>query len=72
MLPNKVYDVLKWLCLIVAPAAATCIAALSTIWGFEGGKIVATIAAVQTFVGAVIGVSTKNYNKSLEDEDGRG
>lgn len=70
MLPDKVYNVLKWICLIVLPAAATFYGVISKIWGLPyGTEIPATITAVSVFIGAIIGVSTHNYNKSLDERE---
>lgn len=62
---DSLYNVLKWICMIVLPAIGTCYAALAVIWGFPyAEQIVGTIAAVTTLIGALIGISTANYNKS--------
>ena len=46
------------------PAIATLYFALSGIWGLPyGEQIVGTIVAVETFIGALLGISTINYNK---------
>lgn len=70
---NKVYDILKWVCLIACPAAITLILVVSTIWNIPcATQIVGTIGAVQTFIGACIGISSKNYTDgtvSVEDID---
>ncbi len=64
---NKVFDVLKWIALYLLPALGTLYFALSTIWGMPyGEQIVGTITAIDAFLGAVLGISTYNYNK----EDG--
>ena len=64
-IPDKVYNVLKWICMIVLPACGTFYFALSGIWGFPyAQEIVGTIAAVTTLLGAIIGISTVNYNKN--------
>ena len=69
-LNNKVYKILKWVTMIVLPAIATLYFALSQIWGFPyGSEIVATITATATFIGALIGVSTKSYNQSGADAE---
>ena len=61
---NKVYDVLKWIAMVVLPATATLYFALAGIWGFPyGEEIVGTITAVDTFLGVVLGISTVQYNK---------
>ena len=65
MMSNKTYDVLKWIAQIVLPAIGTLYAALSGIWGFPyGEQIVGTILAVDTFLGAVLQISTAQYNKT--------
>lgn len=64
-LPNKVYDVLKWICLIVLPAVAVLYGTLGNTWGLPYvEQICITINAVATFIGVVIGVSTMTYNKN--------
>ena len=64
-LPNNVYNILKWVCLIVLPAVAVLYATLGNTWGFPYvDQIVITINAIATFIGVVIGVSTMNYNKN--------
>lgn len=63
-LPNGVYDVLKWITIVLLPAIATLYFALSGIWGFPyGEQIVGTLAAIETFLGALLGISTIQYNK---------
>ena len=64
MLSNKVYDILKWVCIIVLPAVATLYMGLAKIWDlpFET-EIPQTITVVDAFLGALLGVSTINYNK---------
>lgn len=64
---NRLYDVLKYIAQIVLPALATLYFALSKIWGLPyGEEIVGTISAIDVFLGALLGLSTMNYNKSLE------
>ena len=63
-IPNKVYDVLKWICIIGLPAIATLWFALGKIWGFPYlAEIEATIIAIDTFLGAILGISTISYQK---------
>ena len=62
-LNNKVYDVLKWACLLGLPALSVLYSALSGVWGWPYAKEVSmTINAVITFLGAMIGISTASYN----------
>ena len=63
-LSNKTYDILKRIAQIVLPAAGTLYFALSAIWNLPyGEQIVGTITAIDAFMGAVLGISTYNYNK---------
>lgn len=62
---NKTYDILVWIAQIVLPAVGTLYAALAGIWGFPyGEEIVGTILAVDTFLGAILKISTNKYNKT--------
>jgi len=64
---NKTYDVLKFLAQIILPAAGTLYFALANIWGLPlGEEVVGTITAVDAFLGAVLGISTAQYNKEAE------
>lgn len=64
IIPSKIYDVLKWVCMIVLPAIATLWFTLGKVWGFPYlGEIEATIVAIDTFLGAILGVSTIQYNR---------
>ena len=61
---NKTYDILKWVAQIALPAVGTLYAAVAGIWGFPYGEdIVGTILAIDTFLGALLQVSTAKYNK---------
>lgn len=66
---NKTYDILKEAALTVLPAIAVFMATLGNIWGIPyATEISATIMALDTFLGAVLHVSNKNYNKNLLKE----
>ena len=63
---NKVYNTLKWVVMIVLPAISTLYFALSGIWGFPyAEEVVGTIAAITTFLGAILGISNVQYNKKV-------
>lgn len=67
---NKVYDILKWIALVVLPAIATLYFALSGIWGLPyGEQIVGTITAIDTFLGAILGISNIQYKKNIEEKE---
>lgn len=68
VLPDKVYDVLKWIVMLVLPAIATCIVTVFGIWNIPYGEAISgTIVAINTVLGAVIGISNVNYNKNKEE-----
>ena len=57
-LNNKVYDVLKWIVIIVLPALSVLYGTLAKIWGLPyEAEIPLTINAVDLFLGALIGIS---------------
>ena len=59
---DKVYDILKWLCLIALPALSVLYSALAGVWGWPYAQEVATtINAVVAFV-----------DESLTDEEAQG
>lgn len=61
---NKVYDILKWIAMVVLPALGTLYFALAGYWGWPyGEQVVGTITAIDTFIGVLLGISTAQYNK---------
>lgn len=64
-LNDKIYDVLKWVVMIVLPAVAALYAALAPVWGWpRPDDVVLTLNAVTAFAGAILGISTAQYNKT--------
>ncbi|TPF78338.1 holin [Bifidobacterium sp. UTCIF-3] len=59
LIPSRVYDILKWLALVVLPALSVLVAALGPIWGWGdlAGQIATSVNAVTLFLGAIIGAS---------------
>lgn len=69
---NKTYDTIKFIALLVAPLC-TFFAALVEIWGIPyGAQIVATIAALDTLMGAIVIILKNNYVKSLKGGESNG
>lgn len=59
---DKTYDILKRVALIVVPALATFVNAVGIVWGVPyTNEVTATITAFGVFLGAAIGISSKNY-----------
>ena len=63
-LPDKWYDILKWITMIVIPALATAYVGLAAVWGWPfADQIAKTAAVICTLLGALLGISTAQYNK---------
>ena len=69
-LPNKVYDILKYLTIIVLPAIGALYTGLAQIWELpSAAQIPATITVLCTFLGAILCISTAQYNNGDVDEE---
>ena len=67
---DKVYDVLKEIAQIWLPAIATLYSTLALIWGLPyAEQIVGSIVAIDTFLGAILKISTVKYNAITKDEE---
>ena len=66
-LENKTYDILKYLTVIVLPAIGALWAGLSKIWNLPyAAEVPATITVICTFLGAILCISTAEYNKEVD------
>lgn len=64
ILSKKSYDVLTWIAQLLLPAVATLYYALAVVWHFPyPDQIVATIMAIDTFLGMLLGFSTSQFHK---------
>lgn len=72
-LPDKVYNVLKWVTLFVLPALATFYATVGKAWGLPYIEpVCTTLTALATLIGTIIGIShitIKRENKMEEKEE---
>ena len=70
-MPNNVYDFLKWAVLIAIPAFGTFYSIMAGVWHLPyANEVGTTCLALATLLGALIGVATRNYNKSDSKFDG--
>ncbi len=61
-LSNETYDLLKKIALYFLPALATLWLTIGKIWGIPyTTEIGATLTAIDVFIGACLGISSKNY-----------
>ena len=63
---NKQYDTLKTISLLIAPIVVF-LTALVDIWGIpSGSQLVATLAAVDVLLGAIVTIARQQYFKGGE------
>lgn len=61
---NQTYDLLKWIAQIFLPAFTTFYGVIGAVCNIPYTQETLTImVAFDTFLGALLGISTKNYNK---------
>lgn len=68
-LNDKVYDILKWIAIVCLPALSTFIVVIGKVWGWGDTALMVaqTITAIATLLGALLGISTIQYNKDSEN-----
>lgn len=60
---GKTYDVLKFIAQVGLPAFGTLYFTLAGLWGLPSAEeVVATIVAVDTFLGVLLQISSSNFN----------
>ena len=65
---NKTYDILKWTAGVGLPALTALWLTLANIWGFPYAEAIgATMAAITTFLGAILGVSSIQYARQQQE-----
>lgn len=70
IIPNNLYQVLKWVGLIALPAFAAFVGAVGPAWGWPNvDAIVLTLNAAGVLIGALIGVSAATSKQVDEGEE---
>ena len=65
---DKLYNILKWITMLVLPGIGTLYFTLASIGGFPfGEQVTGTITAIVTFLGAILGISSTKYKKKTEE-----
>lgn len=68
---NKVYDVLKWVALVMLDAVGLFYQTIAEIWSLPyGDNVLKTCVALSVLIGTLIGVSGTQYNRA--DNESRG
>ena len=69
-LPNKVYDILKWVALVCLPTLEGFYFMIAEIWDLPYGEEIAkTITAIAFLIGGLIGVSHLSIKKEERNEN---
>ena len=69
MIPNKAYDILKWIALVALDAVGVFYKTISSIWSLPlGDEVLATCAALSLLVGTLIGISSSTYKKGSGEQ----
>ena len=62
---NNIYDVLKWIALILFPALGIAYSGLASLWGFPyATEITGSLDILGVFLGAVLQISSTKYKKN--------
>ena len=69
ILNDKWYDILKWIAIVALPALSTFIVVIGRIWGWGdmANMVAQTITAVAVLLGALLGISSIQYNKGANN-----
>jgi hypothetical protein len=64
-LKDGIYDVLKWIVMIVLPALSTAYVGLAAVWGWPlADEVAKSCSVICVLLGALLGISTAEYNKT--------
>lgn len=71
MLPDKVYEVLRWLIAVFLPALGVFFSTLAEAWHWNlpTEAILITLSAVELFLGAIFGISKVIYDRKENTEN---
>ena len=65
---NRVYDILKWVCMLFLPALSVLVKSICAIWQLPlGDEISTTIMALNAFLAAILGISTIQYKNGVDN-----
>lgn len=65
IIPNNVYDALKWCVMVAIPTITTFYVTLDSIFGWGYGDTVAKVSvAICTLLGGLLGISSAQYYKA--------
>ena len=69
-LKNEVYNALKWLTIAGIPPLIGLVSSIGIIYGWaDAEKTTALISAIGTFLAGLLGISSYNYKKQINDTE---
>lgn len=69
MLPDKIYNILKWLALVAIDALGVAYQSLALVWAWPfGNEVLTTCTVLSTLLGTLIGISTISYKMKEKDD----
>lgn len=67
---SELYDCLKWVVMVVIPAATTAYVGLASIWHWPfADEIAKTSAVLCAFLGALLGISNLQYKQEVTENE---
>ncbi len=70
VLPEKAYELLRWLIAIVLPAVIVFFDTLANAWGWNipVEAITTSLSALELFLGTIFGISKLSHDKQIAEE----
>ena len=69
LMSDKTYDIMKWIVQYILPGLGVLYAIISGVTGLPYAEVVlAVVMAVDWFLGIILGISTKQYNKYIANK----
>lgn len=69
LMSDKAYDIMKWIVQYILPGLGVLYAIIAGVTGLPYAEIVlAVVMAVDWFLGIILGISTKQYNKYIANK----
>ena len=69
LMSDKTYDIMKWIVQYILPGLGVLYAIIAGITGLPYAEVVlAIVMAIDWFLGIILGISTKQYNKYIANK----
>lgn len=69
LMSDKTYDIMKWIVQYILPGLGVLYAIIAGVTGLPYAEVVlAIVMAIDWFLGIILGISTKQYNKYIANK----